>query len=146
MTESRLRVGHTPRGQIGFYPEPASAPPSIGPFGCGGSGGSRASISDTRPERTSRPVLKTSNTSMTDWAASNPGVEMMVDLERNVIEAPGLQPISFSMDARIRDKLLTGSVDELDEMLQHSEGATELRSEDRNTRPWIYQNATGANR
>ncbi len=83
---------------------------------------------------------------MTDWAVSNPGVEMMVDLERNVIEAPGLQPISFSMDARIRDKLLTGSVDELDEMLQHSEGATELRSEDRNTRPWIYQNATGANR
>ena len=83
---------------------------------------------------------------MTDWAASNPGVEMMVDLERNVIEAPGLEPISFSINPRIRNKLLTGSMDELDEMLEHSEGARELRNEDRNTRPWIYQNATGANR
>ncbi len=81
-----------------------------------------------------------------DWAVSNPGVEMMVDLERNVIEAPGLEPISFSMNPRIRNKLLTGSVDELDEMRQYSEGVRELRNEDRNTRPWIYTNATGANR
>ena len=83
---------------------------------------------------------------MTDWVVSNPGVEMMVDLEGNVIEAPGLEPISFSMNPRIRDKLLTGSVDELDEMLEYSEGATELRTEDRIARPWIYSNATGANR
>ena len=81
-----------------------------------------------------------------DWAVSNPGVEMLVDLERNVIEAPGLAPTSFSIDVRIRDKLLLGSVDELDEMLQHSDGARELRNEDRITRPWIYSSTTGANR
>ena len=81
-----------------------------------------------------------------DWAVSNPGVKMMVDLERNVIEAPGLAPISFSIDPRIRNKLLLGSVDELDEMRQYSEGVRELRNEDRNTRPWIYTNPTGGNR
>ena len=83
---------------------------------------------------------------MTDWVVSHPGVEMLVDLERNVIEAPGLAPISFSMNPRIRNKLLTGLVDELDEMLEYSDGTTELRNEDRNTRPWIYSNPTGANR
>ena len=50
------------------------------------------------------------------------------------------------MNPGIRNKLLTGSVDEMDEMLEYSEGATELRTEDRIARPWIYSNATGANR
>ena len=82
---------------------------------------------------------------LADWAGSNPGVEMLVDLERNVIEAPGLQPISFSIDARVRNKFLLG-LSTLDEMLQHSEGVRSLRNEDRNRRPWIYANGTGANR
>ena len=82
---------------------------------------------------------------LADWTGSNPGVEMLVDLERNVIEAPGLEPISFSIDARVRNKFLLG-LSTLDEMLEYSEGIRSLRNEDRNRRPWIYANGTGANR
>ena len=80
-----------------------------------------------------------------DRVVSNRGVEMTVDLERNVIECPGMEPISFSMDSRLRNKLLL-SLNDLDEMLQHSERAKELRKEDRNSRPWIYVKATDARR
>ena len=80
-----------------------------------------------------------------DRAVSNPGVEMTVDLERNVIECPGMEPISFSIDSRVRKRLLL-SLSDLDEMLQHTEGARALRNEDRNRRPWIYVKATGASR
>lgn len=70
------------------------------------------------------------------WAVSNPGVEMMVDLERNLIEAPGLETISFSIDPRVRNKLLLG-LDDLGEMLLHSEGATGVRNQNRSRWPWI---------
>ena len=82
---------------------------------------------------------------LADWALSNPGVEMTVDLERNTIEVPGMDPISFRIDAWARNKLLLGLSD-MDEMLPHSEGTREYRTGDRSTRPWIYSNATGANR
>ena len=75
---------------------------------------------------------------------SNPGVEMTVDLVRQVIERPGMEPISFSLDPRLRNRLLLGS-DDLDEKLQHSEGAKAFLNENRNTRPWIYETG-GANR
>ena len=82
---------------------------------------------------------------MAGRVVSNPGVEMTVDLERNLIECPGMEPISFSIDSRMRNKLLL-SLNDLDEMLQHSEGARALRNEDRNRRPWIYAKATDASR
>ena len=72
-----------------------------------------------------------------DRVVSNPGVEMTVDLERQVIECPDMEPISFSIDPRARNKLLLGLKD-LDEMLQHSKNAAVFRSEDRNRRPWVY--------
>ena len=83
---------------------------------------------------------------LADWAASHPGVEMIVDLERNVIAAPGLAPIPFSIDSRVRNKFLLGLFDDLEEMREHAEAARALRNEDRNRRPWIYTNATGPNR
>ena len=72
------------------------------------------------------------------WVVSNPEVEMTVDLEDEVIECPDMDPFSFSVNPRARNKLLLG-LNDLDEMLQHSEGARGLRNEDRNTRPWIYE-------
>ncbi len=83
-------------------------------------------------------------TGLADWVVSNPGVEMLVDLERNVIEAPGLAPISFSINPRVRNKFLVGLGD-LDEMLQHADEARELRDENRNKWPWVYVNAPGPN-
>ena len=72
-----------------------------------------------------------------DRVVSNPGVAMTVDLEGQVIEVPGMEPISFSIDPRMRTKLLQG-MNDLDEMLQHSENVVAFRSHDRNRRPWIY--------
>ena len=82
---------------------------------------------------------------LADWVVSNPGVEMMVDLERNVIEAPGLEAVSFSIDPRVRNKFLLG-LDDLDEMLRHSEGARVLRNEIRSSWPWIDLNAPASSR
>ena len=78
-----------------------------------------------------------------DWVQSNPGVEMTVDLERTVIEIPGLAPITFQVDARVRNKFLNGLAD-FDEIQQYTGRVEELRSEDRARRPWVYVNATGA--
>ncbi len=75
---------------------------------------------------------------LAEWAESNPGVEMMVDLERQVIQAPGLAPVSFEVDSRVRRKLLEG-LDDLEEIREHADDARALRSWDRTRRPWIYQ-------
>ena len=72
-----------------------------------------------------------------EGVVSNPGVEITVDLEGQVIEVPGMEPVSFSIDARASNKLLEG-VSDLDEMLQHSENVVAFRSHDRDRRPWIY--------
>ena len=82
--------------------------------------------------------------SLAEWTEANPGVEMMVDLERNVIEAPGLDPISFAIDPRVRNKFLLG-LSTLDEMLQHSDDSQTIRDADRNERPWIYEHGNPAN-
>ena len=74
---------------------------------------------------------------ITEEVVSNPGLEMTVDLENQLIEVPGMEPVSFSIDARARDKLLQGMSD-LDEMLQHNGNVVAFRSHDRNRRPWIY--------
>ncbi|MDE0248187.1 MAG: 3-isopropylmalate dehydratase small subunit [Gammaproteobacteria bacterium] len=84
-------------------------------------------------------------TSLAEWAVANPGVEMMVDLERNVIEAPGLAPVAFGIDPRVRTKFLRG-LNDLDEMLLHSDGASGLRNENRSRWPWIDLGSPGAGR
>jgi 3-isopropylmalate/(R)-2-methylmalate dehydratase small subunit len=73
-----------------------------------------------------------------EWVQANPGVEMTVDLERQVIEMPGAAPIAFQANARFRNKLLNGLGD-LDEMEPFLATATSKREEDERNRPWIYQ-------
>ena len=73
-----------------------------------------------------------------DWVRANPGIPMTVDLERQVVEIPGLEPIPFQTDARTRNKLLTG-VDDLEEINPHLSAARAKRAEDERERPWVYQ-------
>jgi 3-isopropylmalate/(R)-2-methylmalate dehydratase small subunit len=70
--------------------------------------------------------------------AANPRVETTVDLDRQVIERPGMEAIAFTMNPRLRHNLLLG-VDDLDEALKHTEDAEAFQKENRKRRPWIYQ-------
>jgi len=67
----------------------------------------------------------------------NPLVEITVDLEKMEIRHPALTTISFSVEERLRNKMLTG-LDDIDEILEHSLGTTQFESTDRLQRPWIY--------
>ena len=72
-----------------------------------------------------------------EWVQANPGVEMMVDLETEVIQMPGMAPIPFETEGRTRNKLLT-AIDDLDEINPHLPAARTKRAEDETERPWVY--------
>ena len=72
-----------------------------------------------------------------DWVRANPGIPMTVDLERQVIEMPGLEPIPFQTEARTRNKLLT-AIEDMDEINPHLPAARTKRAEDERERPWVY--------
>lgn len=71
------------------------------------------------------------------WVASHPEVELTVDLEEQVIERPGMDPVSFGVDPRARNKLLLGLTD-LEEMMRYVGNISTFRSADRKRRPWLY--------
>ncbi len=73
-----------------------------------------------------------------DRVTSRPGDPITVDLERQVIETPGGEPLPFGIDPRTRNKLLSGLTD-LEEVLKHAENAEALRRADRARRPWLYE-------
>ncbi len=72
-----------------------------------------------------------------DWVRANPGIPMTVDLERQVIEMPGQEPIPFETEGRTRNKLLT-AVNDLEEINPHLPAARTKRAEDEVERPWVY--------
>lgn len=72
-----------------------------------------------------------------DWVRANPGIPMTVDLERQVIEMPGQEPIPFETEGRTRNKLLT-AVNDLEEINPHLPAARTKRAEDEIERPWVY--------
>lgn len=74
---------------------------------------------------------------ISDQVTANPEVEMTVDLVKKQIERPGLNAVAFSIDSRLRNKMLLGLRD-LDEMLLHGEDIEAFQEEDRIRRPWIY--------
>ena len=73
-----------------------------------------------------------------DQVMLDPEVEMTVDLEKNQIQRPGLDAVSFSIDSRLRNKMLLGLRD-LDEILLHRNDTNAFENEDRRNRPWIYE-------
>jgi len=68
----------------------------------------------------------------------NPQLEMTVDLARQVIERPGFGSVSFEIDARRRQRLLTGSDPTLEERIKYRDSAETMRKQDEIARPWIY--------
>ena len=72
--------------------------------------------------------------------ASNPGMELSIDLEEQLIECVGEEAIPFETDPRVRNKLLLGLTD-LDEAMRYIEDAAALRTGDRERRPWLYDGA-----
>ena len=73
-----------------------------------------------------------------EWVESHHGVRMKVDLERQLIEMPGRDPIPFETDPRVRNKLLDGLHD-LEEIEPHLPAARAMRERDEQERPWIYR-------
>ena len=73
-----------------------------------------------------------------EWVESHHGVRMNVDLERQLIEMPGRDPIPFETDPRVRSKLLNGLHD-LEEIEPHLPAARAMRERDEQERPWIYR-------
>jgi 3-isopropylmalate/(R)-2-methylmalate dehydratase small subunit len=71
---------------------------------------------------------------------SRPGLAATVDLERQVIERPDMEPVPFGVDPRARNKLLLGLTD-LEEALRYRRDGATLRDEDRKRRPWLYDGA-----
>ncbi|MDP6579549.1 MAG: hypothetical protein QF681_02750 [Vicinamibacterales bacterium] len=72
-----------------------------------------------------------------EWVESHHGVRMKVDLQRQLIELPGRDPIPFETDPRVRNKLLYGLHD-LEEIEPHLPAARAKREQDEQERPWIY--------
>ena len=75
---------------------------------------------------------------LADRVRANPGIEMTVDLEGQVVERPGMAPVRFRIDPRRRSSLLQGRDTTLIERLQHEESAEAMRERDRRLRPWLY--------
>ena len=73
-----------------------------------------------------------------EWVESHHGVRMRVDLETQLIEMPGRDPIPFETDPRVRNKLLNG-LDDIEEIEPHLAAAKARRERDEQERPWIYQ-------
>ncbi len=82
---------------------------------------------------------------LAEWVQGHPGVAMTVDLEGEVIVAPGMEAVPFEMDDIVRRKLLEG-LDDLEEISEHISTARSMRSEDRESRPWVYQTSGNGNR
>ncbi|MCY4357505.1 MAG: hypothetical protein OXD01_08295 [Gammaproteobacteria bacterium] len=60
-----------------------------------------------------------------------------IDLEALQVRVPGLEPISFDTDPRLRSRLLSG-MDDLDELRLYRTNARLERERDRAKRPWLY--------
>jgi len=79
-----------------------------------------------------------------DWVRKNSQVrditksQITVDLEKQVIEMPGEQPIPFEYNTRYRNKLLKG-LDDFSEIQPHLTEAQAKRQQDQTERPWVYQ-------
>jgi 3-isopropylmalate/(R)-2-methylmalate dehydratase small subunit len=70
--------------------------------------------------------------------AANPSAPMTIDLQRQVIERPGMKTVAFRMNPRLRSNLLLG-VDDLDAIVKHQKDAESFQNENRKRRPWVYE-------
>lgn len=74
---------------------------------------------------------------LAEQIAFNPLVAVTVDLEEMEVRHPELRPILFSVEVRLRNKMLAG-LEDIDEILKYTEGTELFESSDLERRPWIY--------
>ena len=74
---------------------------------------------------------------LAEKVAADPTIEINVDLVNSRIECPGLEAISFEIDAQRREQLLQG-LDDIQETLLHEIEIDNFQEQDRKRRPWIY--------
>ena len=67
----------------------------------------------------------------------NPLTPITVDLETSTVKHPALAAMAFTLDGRLRNKMLLG-LEDLDEILQHQDKTAAFQSLDSSRRPWIY--------
>ena len=73
-----------------------------------------------------------------EWTRANRGRSILVDLQRQVIEVPGLDTFGFRVEPRVREKLLGGFT--VREELGRLEAEIDVFAQDyRQDWPWIYQ-------
>lgn len=73
-----------------------------------------------------------------EWVQANRGQTILVDLQRQVIEAPGLDTFEFRVEPRVREKLLGGYT--VREELGRLEAEIDVFEQDyRQDWPWIYK-------
>ena len=72
------------------------------------------------------------------WARANRGQTILVDLQRQIIEAPGLATFEFRIEPRVREKLLGGYT--VREELGRLEAEIDVFEHDyRQDWPWLYK-------
>lgn len=73
-----------------------------------------------------------------EWSRANRGQTILVDLQRQVIEVPGLDTFEFRVEPRVREKLLGGY--SVREELGRLEAEIDVFEQDyRQDWPWIYK-------
>ena len=75
---------------------------------------------------------------LVDHVRADPRTETTVDLVSQTLGRPGMEPLSFEIDARRRLDLLMGTDSTLEERLEHADSAAARRERDRRARPWLY--------
>jgi 3-isopropylmalate/(R)-2-methylmalate dehydratase small subunit len=75
---------------------------------------------------------------LAQWSYDHPGQEILVDLEREIIQVPGMENIEFRIEPRVRRKLLSGYTP-LEELQEIEEQITEFSDGYERSRPWVFQ-------
>ena len=83
------------------------------------------------------PLPEEAVDTLADHVESELDAELTIDLDKQVIEREGEDPIPFEVEPRVRQKLLLGLTD-MEEMLRHVSSTAARREEDRRKRPWLY--------
>lgn len=84
------------------------------------------------------PLARDKIEMLAQWSYDHPGQELLVDLEHELIDVPGMDAIEFMIEPRVRRKLLSGSTP-LDELQQVEEQISEFSAQYARSKPWIFQ-------
>lgn len=84
------------------------------------------------------PLAREKIEMLAQWSYDHPGRELLVDLEREIIEVPGMESIEFNVEPRVRRKLLSGYTP-LEELQKVEEQIIGFSDDYKRSKPWIYQ-------